>query len=132
VVAVTDYDEVPRALNPGERKVLSQYLAGSGRADSKILIAQIPHITVVKTHISTLDLSVDATQAEPAYVEAPGPLQPRMFAIGPDSEIWAEVLVWVTGGFLSGMGLAWWNDDVPRSWDRVGATAYDWELPPES
>jgi hypothetical protein len=126
---VTDCQEVPRPLSPVEQKVLSQYLAGSRRVDSETLIGQIPHTVVVRKHVSTLDLAVDETQAKPVHVEAPGPLRPRMFAIGPDGEVWGEVIVWVTRGFLSGMGLAWWNDDVPRSWDRVGATAYEWELP---
>lgn len=126
---MTAYEEIPRGLSPVEQKVLSQYLAGSRRADSETLIGQVPHTRVVREHISTLDLAVDETQAEPVYLEAPGPLQPRMFAIGPDGEVWGEVLVWVTRGFLSGMGLAWWNDEVPPSWDCVRATAYEWELP---
>ncbi len=112
--------------------MLSQYLAGSRRTDSKTLIGQIPHITVVKTHLSTLDLSVDSTHTVPAYVETPGPLRPRMLVPGPDGEIWGEVLVWVTAGFLSGMALAWWNDDVPWGWERVRVTAYEWDVLPGS
>lgn len=120
---------VPRQLSPVEQQVLSRYLAGSRRTDGKIFLRQIPHATVVKTHGSTLDPLVDATLAESSHDEAPGPLQPRMFAVGPNGEIWGEIMVWVTDGYLSGLGLAWWNDDVPRSWENVAATAYEWELP---
>jgi hypothetical protein len=129
---MSHHDEVPRALSSVEQKVLSQYLSGSRRPDSDCLIAQIPYITVVMAHKSTLDLAVDATQAKASELENRGPLQPRMFALGPGGEIWGEVMVWVTDGYLSGMGLAWWNDDLPPSWNSVGASAYEWELPSES
>jgi hypothetical protein len=127
---MSDALAVPRPLAPAEKSIILRYFAGSGTPGVDVLNAQIPYVTVVGGDTPTIDLAVDAENAEPAHVAVRGPLQPRMFAIGPDGEIWGEIMVWVTDGYLSGLGLAWWNDDLPRSWESVGATAYEWEVPP--
>jgi hypothetical protein len=120
---------VPRPLTSTERAVLSRYLANSGIPERDTLSAQIPYTTVVGGHAPTIDLAVDSLKAQPAHIEPRGPLQPRMFAVGPNDELWGEIMVWVTEGYLSGLGLAWWDEDRPRSWDSIDATKYDWELP---
>ena len=129
---MSDGVAVPRPLAPVEESVLLRYLAGSGTPGGDVLTAQIPYVTVVGGATPTIDLVVDADKAEPVQIDTRGPLQPRMFAVGPSLEIWGEIMIWVTDGYLSGLGLAWWNDDLPRSLESVGATAFEWEMPPAS
>jgi hypothetical protein len=126
---VSNSDAVPRSLATGERMLLSRYLASSGIPERDVLSSQISCITVIGGHTPTIDLAVDVTKVRPAHIEARGPLQPRMFAVGTNDELWGEIMVWATDGYLSGFGLAWWNDDRPRSWESVEATKYEWELP---
>lgn len=129
MVALSNSTAIPRALTSTEREVLSRYLVGSGIPQRDFLSAQIPYTMVIRGATPTIDLEVDTRQVKPADIELRGPLQPRMFAVGPNDELWGEIMVWVTEGYLSGLGLAWWNDERPRSWESVEATKYDWEMP---
>jgi hypothetical protein len=60
-----------------------------------------------------LHLSVDA--AMPNAPIDDGPLPVRAPVYGPGDQLYGEVLVWVSNGYLSGLEYAWVTDDAPAS-----------------
>jgi hypothetical protein len=61
------------------------------------------------------DLVVDTERAEPADL-TDGPLPVIPFVRAEDGTHVGEILLWVTGGYLSGIEFAWVTDQPPDDW----------------
>lgn len=99
----------PRKLSEEERAVLERVLSG-GFDGARELRSQIEQASVTGGLPTLLDLAVH--DALPARC-SDGPVPVRAMVEGPAGDAQGEVLVWVTGGFLSGLEFAWVTDDTP-------------------
>jgi hypothetical protein len=104
-------DAQPRALTPNERALLALLLSQKWFSGAQELAAQIEHARVVGGLATLLDLEVPPTAAIAARDD--GPIPVRAFVEAPDGHVQGEVLVWVKGGYLSGVEFAWYTDDAP-------------------
>lgn len=101
-----------RHLRPHEQQVLHMLLEGIPFPGSAELIAQIPLTRVAGGLPTFLDLTVDASALRADRED--GPIPVRAFVEGDDGAIEGELLVWVRGGYLSALELAWVTDAMPQ------------------
>ncbi|MET9232520.1 hypothetical protein [Lentzea sp. NPDC003310] len=100
------FDGRPRPLAGSERAVLERILA-TDITGAAALRAQLDHVTVLKPwHEGAPSLDLD-TGGEPADVpDGVLPVAAEVSGVG-------EILLWVTGGRLSAVELAWTTDEPP-------------------
>lgn len=105
----------PRSLTDLEAGVIAKLLS-AGRAGSAEYLAQIPFSRVVSTWGAgspSVDVEV-RSGVDPAAGSANG-----IFAEGGVTDragtSVGEVILWVEGGWLSGIEYAWYTDERPRS-----------------
>lgn len=102
----------PRSLTPTEQGVLTRILSEAFEGAAE-LAAQVPSTSVVGGIPTLLDLGVlDSIGTSPC---PDGPIPVRVFVGDSDEQTEGEILVWVAGGYLSGLEYAWFTDDVPES-----------------
>jgi hypothetical protein len=104
-------DAQPRPLTPKERALLDLLLSQKSFPGAQELAAQIEHARVVGGLATLLDLEVLPTAVIANCDD--GPIPVRAFVESPDGEVQGEVLVWVKGGYLSGIEFAWYTDEAP-------------------
>jgi len=102
---------VTRPLNDRERAIVSAVLGGLRAPDASQLRRQLDSARVTGGLPTFLDLEVDTAldQAE----RDDGPLPVRSIVTADIGEPMGEVLVWVIGGYLSGLEFAWYTDQAP-------------------
>jgi len=100
-----------RDLTPSERAILFRILDGASFEGASELRGQIPNTEVIGGIDTFFHLEV--TRPAPISGCEDGPIPVRAFVDGPEGEIEAEMLVWVKGGYLSGLEQAWMTDEAP-------------------
>jgi hypothetical protein len=103
----------PRDLNENEKDLLYKILSRSRLGGGAELLAQIPSTRVSGGRATLLELNV-ADDASPSS-SPDGPVPVRALAEGPRGDPLGEVIVWVSGGFLSGLEYAWVTDETPTT-----------------
>ncbi|MBF6288091.1 hypothetical protein IU457_18110 [Nocardia cyriacigeorgica] len=104
----------PRALTDLEVGAVRKLLS-SGAPGAREYLAQLPYARVVATWgvgSPSVDLAVEPGAAPAASMDgifASGAVSDR------DGTPVGEVLLWVEGGWLSGIEYAWYTDERPRS-----------------
>jgi hypothetical protein len=109
-----------RALTPTEVALLLHILDGASFEGADALRAQVSLAHVAGGIATFLGLAVAAGATASTF--RAGPIPGRAFVEGTDGEPEGEVLVWVTGGYLSGLEFAWFTDEMPTEMpdaDRV-------------
>jgi hypothetical protein len=101
----------PRNLEPNERSALLKILDGASFEGANELIVQVDATRVIGGIPTLLDLGVDRS-ASPARC-GDGPVPFRAIVQGSLGEPEGEVLVWVSGGYLSALECAWFTDQTP-------------------
>ncbi|MFJ2407468.1 hypothetical protein ACIOUE_39975 [Streptomyces xanthochromogenes] len=107
----------PRKLNAAERAVLQKILS-TEFPGSVALLAQIDACEVV-SQWDEQSVSVDivpTASASPARDAANGPVPVTATVQGlPGDELplEGEILIWVAGGYISGIEYAWYGDEMP-------------------
>lgn len=108
-----------RALVLRERAVLLWVLCELDASEAaEALHAQSKVATVVGGLPTVLELSVPPGSERAALPD--GPLSVRAIATDGEGELSGEVLVWVSGGYLSGLEYAWYGDDPPSDFPCPG------------
>jgi hypothetical protein len=103
-------DVVPRRLTAHETGILERVLSESFDGSAE-LFAQISQTRALGGIPTLLDLGVPDAGAVSPYPDGVVPVQ--MFVEGQDGDPAGEILVWVSGGRLSGLELAWFGDESP-------------------
>lgn len=100
------------------KKVVGQPFSGASE-----LADQSDHAIVVGGIPTLLEIRVPNT-VEPAPVED-GPVPVRAFVETSAGDIKGEILVWVTGGRLSGLEFAWYSNDAPTEMPSAGQLRFE-------
>lgn len=96
-------------------RTLFEPLPGAAKA---ILDQQLLNARREREAVTMIELEVDVPSAPPLdYPD--GPLPGRAFVGDPENPI-GEMLLWVTGGYLSLLEYAWLTDDVPIALPHPG------------
>jgi hypothetical protein len=95
-----------------ERAVLHRILDGAQFPGARELSAQVDGARVVGGLPTFLDLAAAPSARPSSCKDGPVPLRP---VVEPDDEVEGELLVWVTGGYLSGLEYAWYTDEPPSA-----------------
>jgi hypothetical protein len=106
-----------RPLAADEREVLLRILQNEAFEGSPELIQQVSHTQVVGGVPTLLDLGVSSEA--PRSVLEDGPIPVRAFVRDANGGTIGEVLVWVTGGYLSGLEYAWVTEAAPQGMPNV-------------
>ena len=79
------------------------------------LMAQLDHTGVVVGSLPMhIDLVVNPGQPRSGRRNGPGPINTGVVSdAGTD---YGEILIWISDGYLSGIGHAWWSDEMPAAW----------------
>jgi len=94
------------------RQLLSRILESATFPGSRELRAQIQFAKVTGGPVTLLDLTVEAGSPAPAK---DGPIPVRAIVRSGSADPAGELVVWVDGGYLSGLEFAWFTDEQPRS-----------------
>jgi hypothetical protein len=111
---------VERKLSPIERDLLLRLLVRAKFAGAQELLNQTA-FAVVTGGIATF-LELDVPRTSPPAKMRDGPALVRAFVEAADGELEGEIIIWVKGGYLSGLEYAWYSDVAPSempSPDRV-------------
>lgn len=92
------------------RNVLHRVLADATFPGAEELRSQIAGLSVTDGPVTMLDLAVTGTRSP----RPDGPVPVRAIVVGPGQDSTGEVLVWVTGGYLSTLEYAWYTDEPPQ------------------
>jgi hypothetical protein len=104
--------ESKRSMTLGTHAVLLWVLrAIPDQMAAQLLYEQSMAASVVGGPITMIELSVPPS-SEPADI-ADGPLPVRTVALDEMGGMMGEVLVWVSGGYLSAIEYAWYTDEAP-------------------
>jgi hypothetical protein len=100
-----------RRLTEREYALISAILEQLPPETARPVADQLVHATVRPGDVATVTDIVVPDHLTPAST-ADGPLPVRAF-VAPEA---GEIIVWVTGGRLSGLEFAWITDEPPDQW----------------
>jgi hypothetical protein len=109
-------------LSERQARIVAALLDAAPEPGVDALCLQLATAHVCGGTATFLDLEVDP--ATPRAPFADGPLPVRSLVADARGEPIGENLVWITGGYLSGLEYAWYIDELPAEWpvpDQVGS-----------
>lgn len=112
-----------RDLSDDERALLVRLLQDRAFVGADSLLEQAGSARVVGGLPTLLDLEVANTAPRADVADGPAPL--RAFVEATSGEVEGEVLVWVNGGYLSGLEFAWYSDSPPSGMPRAEQLRFD-------
>ena len=121
--AMTDDAELPQVpaapseradLSRTRRQIISAVLDALPPPTTQELRGQLAMARVVGGRPTFLDLSI--ALAAPSAEFADGPLPVRALVTSSGSQLIGEILVWIQGGYLTGLEYDWYTDDPPAQW----------------
>jgi hypothetical protein len=101
----------PRSLTPVERSLLLHVLSSADFVGCDELRNQVDRARVVGGIPTLLDLEVAESVPPSSFLD--GPIPPRVLVQDTDGRVTGEILIWVSGGYLSGLEQAWLTDEAP-------------------
>jgi hypothetical protein len=105
-----------RSLTPSETAVIAAIVSASAIPDAGRLLDLDGAYTSDESSAKWI-LDIETTNPVPRVHVPNGPLSVRAFV--PDSERYqGEVIVWITGDYLSGLEYSWITDEAPARWPR--------------
>ncbi len=113
--------------NAHQVRALVASVIANGEFDGKPeLLAQVPFVLVVGGRITFLDLAVDVEdQAVPRSAIADGPVPGRCWVFVGHGEPIGGLLVWVTGGYISGLEYFCSCDESPTRLPSTSQLSHD-------
>jgi hypothetical protein len=116
---VSSAEPVHRPLSLNEHSVLLWVLrALRDRTEAEVLYKQSTVAEVLGGPLTMLELVVPHSQASALIPD--GPLPVRAVAFDDDGSALGELVVWVSGGYLSAIEYAWYTDSVPTELPAPG------------
>jgi len=105
-----------RPMSPEEDAVIRSILSQTDAAGSGALLADLDGALVANDTRWILDVKVSNNAKGADLPNGPFPAQ----AFVPNSaDYQGEVIIWLTGGHISGLEYAWVSDDPPTRWPRA-------------
>jgi DNA-binding CsgD family transcriptional regulator len=101
-----------RDLAPHEREILLRMLEAASFAGASDLREQVPHTRVVVENFPPF-LHLDVLSFCPPSEFRDGHIPVVGYVEAPDGDHEGQLLIWVTGGYLSALEFAWVTDEMP-------------------
>jgi hypothetical protein len=102
-----------RNLSSNEKALLARVVAEVEARGASNLAAQVNEATVIGGLPTLVDLDVPRTLPSASIQD--GPLPVRALVDAANGQVAGELLVWVRGGYLSGLEFAWYTNDAPTA-----------------
>ena len=109
---MSDAKILPRRLSLSEHAVLLWILrALPNRGEAELLYVQSTAAVIEGGPLTMLSLSIPPSHAPTSIPD--GPLPIHAVAYDDEGALLGELLVWVSGGYLSAIEFAWYTDSAP-------------------
>ncbi|MEW5812513.1 MAG: hypothetical protein AB1925_24070 [Actinomycetota bacterium] len=104
-----------RALTNEERAVIIAIVNTTGHHDAMALGVELADALIANS--STWVCDVQVPDSTPVFDCPDGPFPARAF-VSDGIDFTGEIIIWITGGHLSGLEYAWVTDQPPTRWPR--------------
>lgn len=95
-----------------EYEICLKILEAFGDAD---LFAQLDHTEVV-VGPPPMHIGLDVNPGQPRSGGRNGPIPINTSVVSDAGTAYGEILIWISGGYLSGIEHPWWSDEMPAAW----------------